>query len=783
MKNILVWLIDSSIIASIIILIVLLIRPFIKRLPKWVNLVLWLIVALRLIMPVGLESGFSLVPDIGDIRSGYTEVLFGKDDMGAADHSLGEDEYVPIDFEGKTSAYGSEEKTGSEPTAKAPVTDVERPDIVSCDMEKADIERTDTEKSDIGLPGIERNDIALTKDNSKHADITGLLSIIYIAGCIVAFAYFLISIARLKRIVRFSVPAQLPYSLTEQSLAMIYVCEGIKSPFIMGMLGNRLYIPEGLDEETLKFVIWHENAHIRHFDQMWKMIGFVLLLIYWFNPLMWVAFICFTKDLELACDERAAGNLSPLERAGYSQALLTCSVHNRIIAICPLAFGETGVKERVKAIVSLKKPVKIVLVSVVLGCAVFAVCFLTDPVSAKEKDKDKDNNTDIILINGGDTDNSVEDSKGAVNNIEDSHSSKIGNDNTNHISEAENNENIGTGTDGNIDNKMEDDSDTEEISNKGDSSATDDNPIAGDNPDKEENPIVEVNPVKEEKNDVEDTSIIEDKSIKEDGTSEIKENETVISSTPSDEQAVIPSGIRQIKAEAFYNTKTIKSVIIPDTVEVIGRSAFSGCEKLENISIPSSVSTIEASAFQNCAIKSISIPESVTEISDYLFSGNRYLSKVVLEGAVTKIGNGAFMGCSSLKKIDIPGSVKEIGNSAFSNTGITEIQIPEGVEVISSNMFSGCDKLETVYLPSTIKTIDTYAFYNCVNLKSIYLPESVTTINDYAFYHCDNLLEINIPESVTEISRYAFWQCNMLLDESKDQIKAVNKKVRFDYVK
>ena len=773
MKNILVWLIDSSIIASIIILIVLLIRPFIKRLPKWVNLVLWLIVALRLIMPVGLESGFSLVPDIGDIRSGYTEVLFGKDDMGAADHSLGEDEYVPIDFEGKTSAYGSEEKTGSESTAKAPVTDVERPDIVSCDMEKADIERTDTEKSDIELPGIERTDIGLTKDNSKHADITGLLSIIYIAGCIVAFAYFLISIARLKRIVRFSVPAQLPYSLTEQSMAMIYVCEGIKSPFIMGMLGNRLYIPEGLDEETLKFVIWHENAHIRHFDQMWKMIGFVLLLIYWFNPLMWVAFICFTKDLELACDERAAGNLSPLERAGYSQALLTCSVHNRIIAICPLAFGETGVKERVKAIVSLKKPVKIVLVSVVLGCAVFAVCFLTDPVSAKEKDKDKDNNTDIILIDEGDTDNSVEDSKGAVDNIEENleHNTIRETDDIDksYVPETDNNINVGTGGE---------DSSTEEPPNKSDASVIDDNPIS------EDNPVVEDNSVKKDNPDVVDNPVIEDNSKKEeDVTPEINENETVISSTPSDEQAVIPSGIRQIKAEAFYNTKTIKSVIIPDTVEVIGRSAFSGCEKLENISIPSSVSTIEASAFQNCAIKSISIPESVTEISDYLFSGNRYLSKVVLEGAVTKIGNGAFMGCSSLKKIDIPGSVKEIGNSAFSNTGITEIQIPEGVEVISSNMFSGCDKLETVYLPSTIKTIDTYAFYNCVNLKSIYLPESVTTINDYAFYHCDNLLEINIPESVTEISRYAFWQCNMLLDESKDQIKAVNKKVRFDYVK
>lgn len=763
MKNILVWLIDSSIIASIIILIVLLIRPFIKRLPKWVNLVLWLIVALRLIMPVGLESGFSLVPDIGDIRSGYTEVLFGNDNTGIVDHSMAADDHVLSDSEGETTTYEDSkiyENLSNSFTEYLPTEQ----EVTESEPIEALTEKIETNATD--------NEPVLTTLNTERKDNTGLLSFLYIAGCIVAFAYFLISIARLKRIVRFSVPAQLPYSLTEQSLAMIYVCEGIKSPFIMGMLGNRLYIPEGLDEETLKFVIWHENAHIRHFDQMWKMIGFVLLLIYWFNPLMWVAFICFTKDMELACDERAAGNLSPMERAGYSQALLTCSVHNRIIAICPLAFGETGVKERVKAIVSLKKPVKIVLISVVLGCAVFAVCFLTDPVSAKEKDKDKDNNTDIILIDGGDTNNSVKDSNGAVNNIEDSHSSKIGNDNTNHISEAENNENIGTGTDGNIDNKMEDDSDTEEIINKGDASVIDDNPIAGDNHDKEENPFEEDNPVKEEKNDVEDNSKKE-----EDNTS------TVIPSTPSDEQAVIPSGIRQIKAEAFYNTKTIKSVIIPDTVEVIGRSAFSGCEKLENISIPSSVSTIEASAFQNCAIKSISIPESVTEISDYLFSGNRYLSKVVLEGAVTKIGNGAFMGCSSLKKIDIPGSVKEIGNSAFSNTGITEIQIPEGVEVISSNMFSGCDKLETVYLPSTIKTIDTYAFYNCVNLKSIYLPESVTTINDYAFYHCDNLLEINIPESVTEISRYAFWQCNMLLDESKDQIKAVNKKVRFDYVK
>ncbi len=795
MEQILKWLIDSSIIAGFIILIILVFRPLLKKLPKWVNLVLWLIVAVRLVMPVGLESNFSLVPDIGGLQAEYSKVIFGVSNPEAGnDNTINHRDVVETADSGNAFNTQNFANTDINAETQSLPMHTEETDQQMNTLASNDDGPTDVVKTEIG-----NNFELLEIDNIEKPDnLVQIIMIIWIIGCGLMLAYFIYSIIRIRRSVRISIPAELPFNLKTKSLVPIYVCEGIKSPFIMGLIGTKLYIPEGMDESTLEYVVQHENAHIKHFDQLWKVLGFVLLMVYWFNPFVWIAFICFSKDLELACDERAAGKLTPQERAGYSEALLVCSIHNRILAVCPVAFGETGVKERVKAVISIKKPLKIVIACIILGCTVFALCFLTDPASAKEKESVDKTNNDIETKSSDilDTDISVVDS-----GIDFETDDGIRDNTDNHeVTDIQENTDI------------QDDVNTETNDTLEDDASSVINEYLSDEPDEKEQideeieniGLPEVTEIPEPINDsvkLDSTESIETDNKEEDNTDT---SETV--QTPSDEKAVIPYGIKEIKERAFIGTETIKSVILPDTVEAIGDGAFAQCYNLESVVFTPSLKTIGREAFRNCGFKTITIPdtveslgysmladnrklqycklpENITEIPDYMFACDEKLKNVEFSSSLTKIGNNAFWGCHALEAVNIPDTVKIIGEHAFSQTGLKEVWIPEGIEVISCGMFANCELLERVYLPDTVTVIDIYAFSECSNLKEIYIPENVTTINDYAFYNCTKLEVINIPDSLTEISNNAFWLCTKLPEESKAAIRKVNKKVRFDYVK
>ena len=160
----------------------------------------------------------------------------------------------------------------------------------------------------------------------------------------------------------------------------IYQSAHIPSPFVLGMIRPRIYLPFGMKEGDMAHVIAHEQTHIRRKDHWWKPLGFGLLTIHWFNPLMWVAYVLLCRDIELACDEKVIKELGRDQRADYSQALLTCSVDRRRIAACPLAFGEVGVRERVKNVLRYKKPAFWIIVLAVILCALLAVSMLTDPI-------------------------------------------------------------------------------------------------------------------------------------------------------------------------------------------------------------------------------------------------------------------------------------------------------------------------------------------------------------------------------------------------------------------
>lgn len=204
---------------------------------------------------------------------------------------------------------------------------------------------------------------------SRAEHILSVCTPIWWSGMGLMLLYSIFTYVRL----RFQVRASMYHS------HRVYLCDDVDSPFILGTVCPRIYIPSDIEDGQLTYVLAHENAHIRRGDHWWKPLGYLLLSVYWFNPLLWVAYIFLCRDIEQACDEKVISQMGTIEKKGYSQALLACSVHRRMVAACPVAFGEVSVKSRIKNIVRYKKPgFWIILISVVT-CAVTAVCFLTDP--------------------------------------------------------------------------------------------------------------------------------------------------------------------------------------------------------------------------------------------------------------------------------------------------------------------------------------------------------------------------------------------------------------------
>ncbi len=224
---------------------------------------------------------------------------------------------------------------------------------------------------------------AFTPDPAQSANplqiLTWIAAWVWLGGCAVLLLYAAISALRLRLRVRTAVRLE----------GNVFQSEFVPSPFILGVLRPRIYLPFGLEPDAQDMVLAHERAHLRRGDQLWKPLGFLLLTAYWFNPVCWLAYILFCRDIEAACDEKVVRELGDGCKAAYSRALLQCSVPRRMITACPLAFGETGVKGRIKSVLNYKKPAFwVVLAAVVVSIAV-AVCFLTDPKKEAEPETGK----------------------------------------------------------------------------------------------------------------------------------------------------------------------------------------------------------------------------------------------------------------------------------------------------------------------------------------------------------------------------------------------------------
>ena len=311
MSGIFLKLLNLSISASWLVLVVLALRLVLKRAPKWVNVLLWGMVALRLMVPFSIESALSLIPGAETVSPEVVQF-----------------DPAPTITSGVTIIDNAVNPSLSERFAAAPLASV----------------------------------------NPLYV-WTYLAGWVWLIGLTAMLAYALVSYLRLRRRVSASIP------LREN----IYVCDEVPSPFILGIVHPRIYLPSALDEAQRGSVLSHERAHLARRDHWWKPLGFALLAVYWFNPLLWLAYTLLCRDIELACDERVLRGMDAGQVKDYSSALLACSVPRRMLAACPLAFGEVGVGARVKNALRYKKPAFWVVAASVIVCIVVAVCFLTNP--------------------------------------------------------------------------------------------------------------------------------------------------------------------------------------------------------------------------------------------------------------------------------------------------------------------------------------------------------------------------------------------------------------------
>lgn len=231
-----------------------------------------------------------------------------------------------------------------------------------------------TEKPELSLTLTGTGD---TRDTGReyHAYLPTVFGL-WVCGCGGMLAYAAVSYLRVRRQV-------------QESLRLsgnVRLCDRIETPFILGVLRPQIYLPSTLDAAQRTSVLAHENAHLRRGDHWWKPMGYLILSAHWFNPLVWLGYSLLCRDIEMACDERVIRDMDSDARKAYSAALLRCSLPRNQMTICPLAFGEVGVKERIQGIMKYKKPKLAAIVAAVLVCTLVAACFLTNPVAAAGTD-------------------------------------------------------------------------------------------------------------------------------------------------------------------------------------------------------------------------------------------------------------------------------------------------------------------------------------------------------------------------------------------------------------
>lgn len=308
MKEIFWQVLNLSLTGSFLILAVLAVRLLLRRAPRNLICILWLLVGLRFLLPVSVESPFGVMPAGEVVKDSTWQEGMPMVDTGFANIDQPINRQIQISY--------------------------------------------------------------MTEEGEKGLGIWELCAYVWVAGMLLLLGYFVWSWYDLRKKVAMAVPE---HKCGEK----VYLCDAISSPFLMGIVRPRIYLPQGMAEETIPYVIAHEKAHKRRKDYLSKWIASLFLIVYWFHPLIWVSYILFSRDIEFACDEKVIHEMGTEHKKNYSNALLKCAVGKRSGFWCPAAFGEVGVKSRILKVLHYKKPAFWGILAAAALILLTAVCFLT----------------------------------------------------------------------------------------------------------------------------------------------------------------------------------------------------------------------------------------------------------------------------------------------------------------------------------------------------------------------------------------------------------------------
>lgn len=359
------YIFHMSLIASLLTIAILVLRLLLKKTPKALFCILWGFVAIRLIFPFSPESPFSLIPaSLTVTESSLSERIPSSAETNLQENVSPDAPQTGIQLSDATST--APEATGEQETILQDITSSEVSPSIPAEPVVTPLPATKTELS--------------ADDTVFLRCATFFASVLWPLGILAMLTYAGISYIRIYKKVKETVPL----------LDNVFLCDHAATPFILGIIRPRIILPSSIRPEETEHVIAHEKAHLKRLDHIWKPLGFVLLSFYWFNPVLWIAYIYLCKDIELACDERVIQRMDRDAIKSYSSTLLHYSISRKTVSFCPLAFGEVHVKKRIKNVLHYKRPAFWVMLLAVVSCIAVAVCFLTNPMHKKPAETAKD---------------------------------------------------------------------------------------------------------------------------------------------------------------------------------------------------------------------------------------------------------------------------------------------------------------------------------------------------------------------------------------------------------
>lgn len=350
-----VKLLNISILSVPLVVFVIFYRLVDKKLPKWIRCALWAVVAVRLICPLNIESPIGVAPSVDRAF----DTIVGSITPGALEVNISE---MNIQKENEL--------------------EINEPNVDVSDMDVSD-----KNVSEMNAPVISTSEINISDNYISGHNIAHVLSWIWLTGFAVFTGYFILGTAKMRRKVDSAI----------NIFDNIYICDDINTPFVMGILSPKIYLPSSMDENNKNSVLAHESAHISRFDYIWKPLGFLVVSLHWFNPFCYVAYILFCHDIEYACDEKAVKNMQKEERKSYSEALLTYSIKDYSFIPDRVAFSEASVKRRIKNVRNFKKQAIWAVMAVLAACALAGCALFTHQTAQKEVE----NTSEILTFTEG----------------------------------------------------------------------------------------------------------------------------------------------------------------------------------------------------------------------------------------------------------------------------------------------------------------------------------------------------------------------------------------------